>query len=437
MSKLMPYILMMVILFMLLISWKNVLGYYSSITKSYQAHIDKAEAYMEKEIYIDAVSEYELALKVKTDDYDLAMKIVDLYDKLENENGWIKACQNAISTDKSQKEPYIMLADYYIENAKFQNAYDVLKEAEQNLEDTTEITARLIDIKGRYTIENIRYESVTPFFYSDDLKTGYAVVSSEGKEGLIDTSRKVTASIKYEEIGLPGQDVIPIYQDNKWYYINMDGYRKLVPDNSAEYLGTFHNNYAPAKVNGVYGYLDKKMQESHFEYEYAGCFSNGIAAVKKDGKWAVIDTSFKNVTGFDFDEILMDDYGFCSVYDVFFAKQGNKYYLYDTAGNRLSEGFEDAKLFASDEPAAVKKDGKWGFVSKSGETLLEFKYEDANSFSLGYAPYCEKERWGCIDENGAVLIKPEFDDLKPFSNNGYALAESGGIQNFVVITIYK
>ena len=247
----------------------------------------------------------------------------------------------------------------------------------------------------------------------------------------------MTASIKYEEIGLPGQDVIPIYQDSEWYYINMNGYRKLVPDNSAEYLGTFHNNYAPAKVNGVYGYLDKKMQESHFEYEYAGCFSNGIAAVKKDGKWAVIDTSFKNVTGFDFDEILIDDYGFCSVYDVFFAKQGDKYYLYDTAGNRLSEGFEDAKLFASDEPAAVKKDGKWGFVSKSGETLLEFKYEDANSFSLGYAPYCEKGKWGCIDENGAVLIKPEFDDLKPFSNNGYALAESDGIQNFVVITIYK
>lgn len=437
MSKLVPYILMAVILCMLVVSWKNVLGYYSNITASYKSHIEKAEAYMEKKIYIDAVSEYELALKVRSDDYDTAMKIVDLYNNLENENAWIKACQNAISADKTQEEAYLLLADHYIENSKFQDAYNVLQEAGQNLDDITEINSRLIDIKGRYTLESMKYDSVTPFVYSDDTKTGYAVVSLESGKGLIDTSRTVTASVKYENIGILGQDVIPVYQENEWYYINKDGYRKLVPDTSAEYLGTFHDNYAPAKINGIYGYLDKKMKEYHFEYEYAGCFSNGLAPVKKDGKWAVINTSFENVTGFDFDEILMNEYGFCSTYKVFFAKQGDKYYLYDINGKCISDGFDDAKLFASDEPAAVKKDGKWGFISQSGEVVTEFKYENANSFSLGYAPYCEKGKWGCIDEKGNILIKPTFSSIQPFSHNGYALAESDGVQEFIVITIYK
>ena len=50
MSKLMPYILMCVIVLMLAVSWKNVFGYYSSIAESYKSNIEKAEAYMKKEI---------------------------------------------------------------------------------------------------------------------------------------------------------------------------------------------------------------------------------------------------------------------------------------------------------------------------------------------------------------------------------------------------
>ena len=434
----MPCILMAVILFMLIISWKNVLGYYNSITESYQTHIDRAKAYMQKEIYIDAVSEYESALRIKSDDYDTAMIIVDLYEKLKNESGWVKACQNAISADKAKPETYLILADYYIENAKLSSAYETLKEAEKNLgEENQEVTKRLIDIMGRYTLENIRYDQINSFCYSDNQKTGYAVFSSGNKKGLIDTSKSVIVSAEYDDIGILGQDVVPVYQDKKWYYVNEDEYRKLVPDHIAEYLGTFHDNYAPAKINGMYGYLDKKMQELHFEYEYAGCFSNGLAAVKQNGKWAVINTSFEPVTGFDFDEILLDEYGFCSVYGVFFAKLNDQYYLYNSNGEQISEGFDDAKLFASDEPAAVKKNGKWGFVAKSGEIVTEFNYTDADSFSLGFAPYCEKGKWGCIDQKENILIEPVFDAMQPFSHNGYALVEMDGVQELAVITIYE
>ncbi len=437
MSRLMPYLIMGVILFMLVISWKNVLGYYSSITESYQSHIEKAEAYMAKRIYIDAVSEYELALQVKPEDYDVAMKIVGLYDNLGNENGWIKACQNAISADKLQKEPYLLLADYYMETGSLQEAYDVLIQAQQNLEDQTEIDSRIYEIKGQYSVENMSYDEITPFVYSDDTQTGYAVISYQDKKGIMNTNLETSYQPVYEEIGIPGQGVIPIYEENEWFYINEEGYRKLVPDHEAEYLGTFHDNYAPAKINDVYGYLDKDMKEYHFEYEEAGCFANGLAPVKQNGKWAVINTDFELVTPFQFDEILMDEYGFCSTYQVFFAKQNDQYYLYDSEGKQISEGFDDAKLFASEEPAAVKRNGKWGFVSHTGEILTEFCYQDANSFCLGYAPYCENGKWGCIDEQGIVLIKPKFDDLQAFTQGGYALAEENGIPEFIGVTTYS
>ena len=57
--------------------------------------------------------------------------------------------------------------------------------------------------------------------------------------------------------------------------------------------------------------------------------------------------------------------------------------------------FENARAFVSDQPAAVQKDGKWGFVSISGELVQECRYQDADSFSeIGYAPVEENDLWG-------------------------------------------
>lgn len=437
MNKAMPLIILMIMLLMLIVSWNNVFSFKGGLKAEYNEHITAAEAYMEKEIYIDAVKEYEAALDLQPDNYEVALKIMNLYKELGDKKAYIEACQNAINADKRQVKPYIEIADYYIESSNYSKAYKFLKQANDNIKENEDIRQRLIKIRSQYNLLTVEYDTFSGWYYGSDAEYGYAKVSIDGKYGLLKSDNKATIKCEYDDVGLLMNGVLPVKRNDEYFYVTAEGYRKLVTDDSASYLGTFSSTYAPAEINGKYGYIDKKVKEHHFEYDYAGCFSNEIAAVQKDGKWAVINTSFKNVTDYIFDEILLDEYGFCSTYGVFFAKQDGKYYLYNKEGEKISDGFEDAKLFASNEPAAVKLNGKWGFISKSGEIVIEPTYEDADSFSLGYAPFLENGKWGCIDEDGVVLIEPIFDEMKPFAKNGYALVKVDGIQKFAVVNIYE
>lgn len=422
MDKIMPAIIMLVMTAMLFISWKNVLNYNDDIMADYYRHISAAENYLKKEIYIDAVKEYESALAIDPHNYELAMDIAELYEKLEMEGSIMDAYVNAKKADPSQLEPYIILADSYIESGNYSDAYDILTEADENIPDSDEVLKRIIQIKSRYNEKSFSFEEFDGWHYADEASTGYAVVKKDEKYGLIDSSGTAAIPCEYEAIGPLANELIPVKKDGEFFYINPDGYRKRVPDRKADYLGCFGNGgYAPAKIDGVYGYLDSEMKEFHFEYDYAGGFSNGISAVQKGNKWAVIDTSFKNVTDYEFDEILLDNYGFCSVYGVFWAKKDGLYFLYDINGKKLSDGYENVKLFASKKPSAVCKGEKWGFVDISGKLVIEPSYENADSFSLGYAPFEKNGKWGCIDLKQNVIIKPAFSSLTSFDRNGCAV----------------
>lgn len=436
MNKTVPIAILLIMVLMLSISWYNVVGYNSSLNAEYNGHIEAAEEYMAKEIYIDAVKEYEAALKLRPNDYEVAIKIMELYDNLDDRTSYIKACQSAIDADPSQSQPYILLANCYMEKLNYSKAYEALSHGINNASDISEISHILNDIRGEYDLLSMEYDSFDGWVYLDNGDNGYARVSKNGEYGLLKSDNRLTINCEYEDIGILSDNLMPIKLKNEYYYVTSEGYRKLVTDNEASYLGCFSDGYASAKLDNVWGYIDKKAKEYHFEFHYAGSFANGIAAVQKGEKWGIINTSFKTVVDFELDDIVLDEYGFCSTYGVVWGKKDEKYYLYNVEGDCISDGYDDVKMFASDEPAAVKIGNKWGFVSKEGELVIDPVYDEANSFSLGYAPYCEKGKWGCIGEDGIKLIEPTFDAMSSFSRNGYSLVKVDGIQKFVVVNIY-
>ena len=46
--------------------------------------------------------------------------------------------------------------------------------------------------------------------------------------------------------------------------------------------------------------------------------------------------------------------------------------------------YEDAQNFSGDY-AAVKKNGKWGYIDETGKVVIDFKYDWAGLFSEGVA----------------------------------------------------
>ena len=119
--------------------------------------------------------------------------------------------------------------------------------------------------------------------------------------------------------------------------------------------------------------------------------------------------------------MVLDDCGFATSQNVYIAKLDGKYHIFDIDGKvKGDEGFDEAKAFVSDEPTAIKKDGKWGFVNKKGEVELMTEYSDIKPFSNGFAAVCDGKKWGYINKNNTVVIDFEFNEAGSFNNSGIA-----------------
>ena len=97
-----------------------------------------------------------------------------------------------------------------------------------------------------------------------------------------------------------------------------------------------------------------------------------------------------------------------------------------TVLNRASElasFFEDALPF-SNGLAAVKNSGVWGYISTTGEYVIDPAFEEANSFVGNLAAVKRNGVWCVIDKSGDV--KREFPDVTGV-NIGPGYVEAGGV----------
>ena len=80
--------------------------------------------------------------------------------------------------------------------------------------------------------------------------------------------------------------------------------------------------------------------------------------------------------------------------------------------------------------AAVKLYGKWGFIDKSGNVVISFKYDYAYRFSEGLAAVKLDGKWGFIDKSGNEVIPCKYDWSHDFSE-GLAAVELDGKWGFI------
>jgi len=148
-----------------------------------------------------------------------------------------------------------------------------------------------------------------------------------------------------------------------------------------------NNNNKQNESNTEIGKLDLEVEELRE-------FSEGLVAVKINGKWGYMDKK---------GNIVID----C---------------LYESAGE-FSEGL-----------VAVQKDGKYGYINNNGDVVVDFKYRTANSFEFGYAVIRSGTYYGVIDKEGNEIIVPNkymanitvVSDGLFFVDGAYTGANDGG-----------
>lgn len=420
------------------VCWFAAINKQISDKNIYSDTIHQAEGMLKKGIYQDALELYMDIESLFGPNYSLVMKIADAYRQMGDEDGFLAYCDKAIALDEKCEEAYVKKANYYIENQKFSSAIQVVNSGLQNVKESETLTS--ISQQLVYKYRRIEKHFSTVMGWHTQIDSAYMVAERSGNLCLFVSDGTVYAENVYDELGAYDNEtgVMPCCYEGQYFYIDSNGNRKLVPDKEYEYLGAFGQGLASAKSQGKYGYIDTDFQEYAFEYEYTGGFCNGVAAVKKNGKWALINTKMELLTDFIYDNILLNEYGFCSAYSRIWAQRDGHYILLDTSGVQVTEtAFEDVRLPASSDGAiAVKKGDKWGFIDTSGEMVIEAKYEDADSFAIGLAPIKQGGSWQYINTDEKIVIEEQFNMAKPFSGDGVASVYNGSYWYMIILSRY-
>ena len=87
--------------------------------------------------------------------------------------------------------------------------------------------------------------------------------------------------------------------------------------------------------------------------------------------------------------------------------------------------YAEAKEF-SEGLAAVRFEGKWGFIDKKGVVVIPHKYKSVKNFSNGYAMVQEDGFWGAIDKNGTQIISCIYIDI--YSANAAVLERKKALE---------
>ena len=80
--------------------------------------------------------------------------------------------------------------------------------------------------------------------------------------------------------------------------------------------------------------------------------------------------------------------------------------------------------------AAVKENGRWGYVDRSGRLAVPAKYTSAGSFSEGLAAVRAGEKYGYIDKSGKEVVRPAYEAAHAF-HEGLAAVEKDGKWGFI------
>ena len=101
-------------------------------------------------------------------------------------------------------------------------------------------------------------------------------------------------------------------------------------------------------------------------------------------------------------------------FSIIKSKKGE--YFTDINGKPIShKKFEEVRNF-SEKRAAVKLNGKWGFIDDNGKVVIPFLYDQVYDFRAITTVVRENDKWFLIDNNGIILRTLDIDFFYGFKN---------------------
>jgi len=311
------------------------------------------------------------------------------------------------------------------------------------------VTENLIVKKdGKVGLVNAKGQSIIKVVYNDikvleeGSKSEYIIVDETGKMGVISTSGTIILEPKYDEVKyVYSTENYAVKEEDEWKLVNklaetvLEGYDDFLHVKGDNVIVEDSDKYGLVTLAG-----EEKIKAEYEEFKYA--FSIYYIA-KKDGKYGIINVNNETIVPFEY--ISMDyiaEGGFIiadvsdtetAIFDSNLAKkltgifeeintdkgyirayidENYKYYNFKFEEKSSSDILSNNTIYLS------KKDGKFGFVDKAGQVVVDYIYDDATEQNeYGYAAVKKDGLWGAIGKNGAIVCELKVNlDNNIYSN---------------------
>ena len=273
-----------------------------------------------------------------------------------------------------------------------------------------------------------------------DNKSGYIVKDDNQKYGIVDYSDNVILQCEYDKVNqVYGNDLYVVIKSGKQILVGKDGNEVLsLNQNYDEITSVLKTKDAGVivKKGKKYGVINLNGENViEFNYDELKETKSGIFIFKKNGKYGIIDldnnekvsAKYTNITYQEasdmyiaekenFESDIIDDTFNVKLSGMLLAFNNEEGYIKIKNQENVSyynfkfEEKHDTEIFANHTLFLRKQNGKYGFVDKDGNVVVDYQYDDATDQNdYGFAGVKKDGKWGSIDTNGKVIQEPIYN----------------------------
>ncbi|MEN0048650.1 MAG: WG repeat-containing protein [Bacteroidota bacterium] len=260
----------------------------------------------------------------------------------------------------------------------------------------------------------------------------YISVKKSGKWGVIDSIGQLVCPIEYDFVeSILGGTYFSMRKGEKYGVIDSIG-NTILPAEFDYRISMFSNNNFLVQKNKKYGLVSKNNDLLlPIEYDYINYQNNyNLAQIAKDQKKGVVNKSGDIIVPVKYTSIVfLIDHGLIICSDS--INSTLKYGLMDTSGKVVLPIKYDHLNLCSNQPTfTASLNEKGGIINKKGEVILPMEYDLSGKVSLPFFQLKSTEsyiiikrdnKYGYVSRDGKQLIEPRFGKAEPFDQSDLAV----------------
>ncbi len=406
------------------IAWMLILFGETDVAELQVDLINQANSYMEDKVFIKAIPLLEESSGYEAEHTTQAEELLKTaYLAINNYDEYEEILEKQMSYLQPRAEVFMEAAEYHFANNDTKDALEVLRNGVEKTGDAN-ITEKYENSRYEYSISADSFEEITTGM------NNMIIVKRSGLWGIADSKGNVIIPCEYDKIST-FNNVAVVSKDNEIYSVNTANQRNsLLKEEIKDFSYLSQSRLFLLKEEG-WVEADTNFNTGKIFFDEVGTYSNDLVPVKLNGKWGMKNKADEMTVEAVYDNIIRDELGRSYFQNAFFVQEANNIYMI-SEDVKLDTSYEDAKPFFTQNYAAVKNNGKWGFVDNKGNLVIDYQFEDALSFGGHTAAVKTEGMWGYINLQGKIVIEPIFLEVNSFYNGSAPVLTEAG---YVIITL--